>query len=96
MVPRTGNTWVIIVDRIVVNRTPVDGGTDGAVVSYSATHRGDAYTSGTLSWDNEDTEIEGAWSERITLPPTPGILRITITVTLGDDTGEAVTSLKVV
>jgi hypothetical protein len=93
-IPHTGDTWNIVVSNAMIRREFVDGDDDVAV-SYAVTHRGIPYTSGSLVWDNPDTEIEDAWSAEFTLPPTPGICVVVVTVESDEVIGTRQHSIKV-
>lgn len=94
-IPHTGDTWNIVVSNAMIRRDLVDGD-DDVTVSYEVTHRGEPYVSGSLVWDNPDTEIENAWSAEFALPPTPGICVVVVTVEGDEVIGTRQHSIKVV
>lgn len=81
--PRTGTSWALVVRNLTVDGEVVTGDTAGATVTYALTHRGVAYGSGAMTWDDDDHE--GAWSVEFLLPGTPGVLVAEVTATIASD-----------
>lgn len=96
-IPRTGTSWTIVVRNVVIHNVARFG--DDAIppaLTYAITHNGTAYLSGALVWADTVTGIGNAWSKEFLLPTTPGVLKATVTATLGSAIGEDSQSLKVV
>lgn len=97
-VARTNTTWDLVIYNPVLGREPITDESEDVSVTYALTHNGSAAGSGSLVY--EDHEYENAWSKRLTLPATPGILVavVTATATVDDEvlTGTRQVSLQVV
>jgi hypothetical protein len=78
---------------ITVNRQVVTGDTDDTSVTYTLTHNGVAYQSGSLEWEGEG--YSDVWVKKVTLPSTPGILVMRVVATVDTDVGDDSMSLKV-
>jgi len=77
--PYTGDTWHIKTRNLVAGRTPIIDTTPSAAVTWTATHNGAAYETGALVW--EAFGFENSWAGQITLPATPGTLKVKVTIT---------------
>lgn len=97
LTPRSGTSWLLTVRNVVIRnvaRTGADA--DPPVVAYEFVHNGVAYLTGTMEWEPVDAGIEDAWGVEFLLPPTQGILKANVTVTLGNAVGKDTQSIKVV
>jgi hypothetical protein len=95
--PRTATSWLLTARNVVVRNVARRGDDDvPPVLTYDITLNGDPYLSGTMVWEPTDVGVENAWATEITLPPTPGILKATVTATFDGLTGADSSSIKVI
>lgn len=94
--PRIGTSWLLTVRNVVIRNVARFGSDDTPpVLTYALTHNGAAYLSGTMGWEPAGLGVENAWALEFLLPPTQGILKATVTATLGVLIGQDSQSIKV-